>query len=842
MRIRSRLLALAAALAAFSTASISRSDTVALWLFDEQENVYPSSPLNDCGPNSYFLILGRGGHIVPGKHGHALRAITPLPFNPVILQRKSATMIRDGLIPPPKKPGRTVEPLTWFNATFAATFLNGDEHLRREPFANATGAKLNLPAADWTFEFWFNPDAPATPAATAPDGVLFEIGSGPRGENDTVTRLVHRPSANSFIWQNNTTFIELKTSALASAASVSGKWIHCAFVRDHAARELRLYIDGRLQSRAPAAQWAALPHGDEAYVSLCRDGLWQRPLAGAIDELRVSDTALYSADFTPPASFSKIDGASYKSPALKAGPPLLFPQNKLPATAKTIDLGTRRHLFIDDILVDTRENITLQPHGARIAECVVDGGSGWISVVDGDDGVIRLYTTGPKDVPLLYTSRDGVRFDAPDLGLVPDPKYKNILMRDPATVGCVILDPNAPPAERYKIVSGLRKRGGLFVYTSPDGIRFTRNETASLPFWTGSAVTLFYDDQRQLYVIHNRTDYYRSSGGGVSATNEHEFGTLRKQVLTELTDLMRPWPFTAITPEKTREVARHTLIANREIDPWWLDNGPLAPGGFGLEYPVAYEGDPRIDPPGVDVYNTHAQKYEWAPDTYVAFPLMFYHYLGVNPGTRNALSKPERNRGSGIVETQLAVSRDGLNWTRHPRPVYAAPATIDGYKIIRPYVGHGMVRRGNELWQYSYTMGTYHDAWATVKPPPRINRLVIRVDGFVSLDAPYAGGRFTTKPLRFEGNRLVVNIDTGATGHAQIGFIDAATGAPIPGYGVDDCVYINGNEIDYPVEWLAKGHDVGPLAGRDIRLVVRMRGASLYAFQFKHGQKQGSPD
>ena len=598
-----------------------------------------------------------------------------------------------------------------------------------------------------------------------------------------------------------------------------GDWVHCAFVHDQAKGELRHYAGGVLVSRAPATAWAALPHGDEAYCSVARDGLWQEPLPGAIDELRLSDDALYDADFSPPGSFSRFDRGDYHPAELEKGPPLLFPNNEPPAGV--VDLGSRRHLFLDDVLIAQGEGISFAAHPARIAERVLDPGDGWISVAEGDDGVIKLYTMGPGAAPLVYTSRDGVHFDAPDIGLGDHGGFHNLLMTDPATVGSVIIDPNGPASERWKLVSGLRGRGGLFVYTSPDGLHFTRNSTAALPFWVGSATTLFYDDQRQVYVVHNRTDYFRNA----------EWGNDRRQVLTEVCDLMTPWPFTPVTPERIREVGATRRIAARQLDPWWLDNGPLAPGGFSLEYPIAYEADPKIDPVGADIYNTRAQKYAWAPDAYVAFPLVFFHYHNEGPGTRKTLSDPARGRGTGIVETQLAVSRDGLHWRRYPRPAYVSPTVIDGFPIVRPYTGMGMVRRGREIWQYCVSYPTYHD---TAEKNPRktaIHRLVQRVDGFVSADSAYTGGRIVTRPLRFKGDRLVLNIDTGATGFAQVGILDGNNN-PIPGFGVDDCVYINGNEIDYPVEWLGKGSDLAALQGRTIRLEIRMRGSSLYALQF----------
>src|SRR6185436_13668001 len=110
-------------------------------------------------------------------------------------------------------------------------------------------------------------------------------------------------------------------------------------------------------------------------------------------------------------------------------------------------------------------------------------------------------------------------------------------------------------------------------------------------------------------------------------------------------------------------------------------------------------------------------------------------------------------------------------------------------------------------------------------------RVVQRFDGFISADTPYTGGSFTTRSLEFEGNRLILNIDTGATGYAQVGILDAE-GKPIEGFGVDDCLYINGDFIETPVEWMHKGTDVSSLPGQPVQLVVRSRGTKLYSLQF----------
>ena len=824
----------------------ARADTVALWLFDEQAGIYPSSVLNDAGPASHFLILGRGAEIVPGKFGNALRVITPPPL--AITARSAgsdadsgASAVRFGLRAPAPIAGRTQPPLLWANAHFAALTTRGDVHLRRAPFANVTDSKLNLGAGDWTLEGWFQF---ARDAQT--EGVVFEIGAGPRGENELVTRFSVLPTENAFALTHlsaaasgavakrvefpnpagpppGSASIETATLPVGDGQLPRESWCHVALVHSAAAGELRLFVDGK--NRAVARlKMVALPRDDEAYVSVGRDGRWGRALPGAIDELRVSDVAVYRADFTPPASFSRLHNGSRPSAPPVAGPPLLFGQET--PRAALVDLGSRRHLFLDAALLATSEKLVFTAHPARVAEPVIEGG-GWISVVDAGPEDIRIYANGPDNSLAVFVSKDGVHFTAPDLGRGEFRGWKNIVVTDSASVGTVFLDPNGPPDERWKIVSGLRSRGGIFVYTSADGWAWRRHEHASLPFWAGSAVNVFYDDQRRRYVIHNRTDYYRTEGGS----------TNRKSLLTEVPDLLQPWPFAPVTAELTRAAtARGVRTHADQLDPWWLDNGPLAPGGFGLEYPVAFEPDPRLDPLATDIYNTRAQKYPWAADAYVAFPLFYFHYHRDGPPQRQVLGHPEEERGSGLVETQLAVSRDGLAWQRHPRPTYLGIGDENGYPIRRSYIGSGLVRRGRQLWQYSYTRSSYHDAWTRPAPAPDvIHRLVQRVDGFVSLDAPYTGGTFTTKALRFAGNRLVLNVDTDAAGYAQFGFVDER-GAPVPGFSIDECVYVNGDEIDYEVEWLAKDgrptKDVSALAGKPVQVVARLRGTSLYALQF----------
>jgi hypothetical protein len=339
-----------------------------------------------------------------------------------------------------------------------------------------------------------------------------------------------------------------------------------------------------------------------------------------------------------------------------------------------------------------------------------------------------------------------------------------------------------------------------------------------IPLHVGSQANVFWDDQRGSYVGYHRSDCHRFEAGDNS----------RQFVMTETTDIYSPWGFRPSTAEDIRAARKVKFL--REPQPWFMDNGPLTPGGFCLEYPSVFK-PATVDPEGTDVYVPKAVKYPWAPDVYLAFPTMYFHYE-IGPKTRTTLEDPERGLGSGPIETQVEVSRNAVDWQRYPRPAYIGIGKHAGYNVVQAYIAHGMVRRGDEIWQYYYGTEEYHTTQAKVKPRRGIFRVVQRLDGFVSVNTPYeSAGTLVTKPLTFDGNRLVLNVDTDATGYVQVGLLDEK-GQPIPGYSVDDCVYINGDFVDKEVEWLGKGTDLSAFRGRAIQVVYRMRGSKLYAMQF----------
>ena len=116
----------------------------------------------------------------------------------------------------------------------------------------------------------------------------------------------------------------------------------------------------------------------------------------------------------------------------------------------------------------------------------------------------------------------------------------------------------------------------------------------------------------------------------------------------------------------------------------------------------------------------------------------------------------------------------------------------------------------------------------------RLRRYTLRLDGFVSVQAPLSGGEIVTRPLKFSGNRLELNVSTSAAGSVGVEIQDAE-GRPIDGFRLSDCREIFGDRLDAVVGWTA-GPDVGRLAGRTVRLRFVVKDADLYAFRFVPGR------
>jgi hypothetical protein len=228
------------------------------------------------------------------------------------------------------------------------------------------------------------------------------------------------------------------------------------------------------------------------------------------------------------------------------------------------------------------------------------------------------------------------------------------------------------------------------------------------------------------------------------------------------------------------------------------------------------------DPPDTDLYNNAAIKYPYAADAYLAFPSRYYH-------------KPD------TLDAQLAVSRDGISWTRPDRTPFIPLGKEGEFDSMTIYASVGLLRRGDELWMYYNGGNVGHN----VNDPKRVkygrvtSRAVLRLDGYMSVDTTETGGEFTTPPIIFSGDHLELNIDTGMRGVCAVELRDEA-GKPIKAFNAERCDVIQANSTAHEVTW-RKSASLSQFAGKPIRLRFIMKDCKLYAFQFAKAHRTLSP-
>lgn len=464
---------------------------------------------------------------------------------------------------------------------------------------------------------------------------------------------------------------------------------------------------------------------------------------------------------------SLLDRRTFLQSALLAAGPL-------GANGQPYAAGRDKQLFIDDLLIQTKQGVTLTLNpplktgehnlaADKAWEAFYAGG--WNTIIE-ENGSYRLWyeassfdVAGKHQQNLGYaTSSDGIRWEKPVLGKIEfaGSRQNNLVLT--GTVGTVFEDPTGFANARYKFAA---RKEGLSLYGSSDGIDwkpvFDRPLLKKGQFDTQNQI--FWDRRIRKYVAYMR-----------------RWEPLRKVGRSETADLAS-WP----------------------------------------EPSIVFSYDSR-DPVESDHYNSCVIQYPYAPNVYLMFPSAYYHF----PGRKN----------DGPLDIQFASSRDGIRWDRRFRQPYVRlglEGAFDGGSI---YMSIGMIRKQSELWMYYTGYDFTHGAYSPEKTRYKgvVSRIVQRLDGFVSADAAYQGGELTTVPLTFQGSRLELNIDTGALGEARVELLDAA-GRTIPGFSRDAAVPVIGNSVARRVRWNGDPA-LGELAGKPVSLRFHLRAAKLYAFQF----------
>jgi hypothetical protein len=251
----------------------------------------------------------------------------------------------------------------------------------------------------------------------------------------------------------------------------------------------------------------------------------------------------------------------------------------------------------------------------------------------------------------------------------------------------------------------------------------------------------------------------------------------------------------------------------------------VAFGRFGMGRVVArtesedflHWSDPRLvleadeqDGPGGQIYGMPTDLYE---GLYLG---MFWIY---------------REGGDARIDTQLAVSRDGIRWQRvGDRQTFLpnAPegAWDDGMSRI---VGRFIVRDDTLYLYYSMVNGPHRSA-RFPNPvrsfPPAIGLATLRRDGFVSMDAGADRAMLLTRSFRGPGEHLYVNAD--ARGGALSVAVCDQDGKPLSGFDRSEPLTTDAPQAE--VRW--QGAELRRLAGQPTRLRFTGHNCRLFSFWF----------
>lgn len=499
------------------------------------------------------------------------------------------------------------------------------------------------------------------------------------------------------------------------------------------------------------------------------------------------------------------------------------PMQAAPAAAP-IDIGSRRELFVEDALIERLgDHAQLRLHHPQPRELVLvhdapweGSGSGYHSVFQ-DGKLYRMYykawhldvqppgkvNTGSHPLYCCYAeSDDGVHWRKPDLGLFEfkGSKQNNITMA-PGKIGSVVPDPGHPavfkdenpqcPADaRYKAFFVSWKPLGLLAFKSADGLRWS--PMSDKPVITAGAFDsenlAFWDPIRKEYRA-----YWRIFTAGETTG--------------------KTWK-----PSGVRAIRTAT---SKDFVNW----GPHAD----LVY---------VDSPAEHLYTNQIKPYFRAPHIFIGFPSRYIERgwsdsMRALPELehREMRAKASLRYGTAITEGLLMASRDGVKFKRWNEAFLPPGIEREGtWNYGHQYIAWHPVETKSDLEGAPPELSLYAVESYWTGNSSAVRRYTLRLDGFVSINAPMSGGELVTRPLTFQGAKLSLNFATSAAGDLRVEIQDIE-GKPMPGFALDDCPPIFGDALERTVTW-KKGGDLASLAGKPVRLRFVLKDADLYALRF----------
>jgi len=473
-----------------------------------------------------------------------------------------------------------------------------------------------------------------------------------------------------------------------------------------------------------------------------------------------------------------------------------------------INIGSRRELFVDHFLIESMTGMRLQLQRARLAEVAIHYERSWEDVhafyttVFQEGDTYRMYYRGRHQEPqttCYAESHDGIHWTKPPLGLVSfDGSTQNNILLPTARQFCPFIDlrPDTPLEQRYKANSRDPQRTRHLVgYVSADGIRWRKvGDAPIVPFALknnfDSQNVMFWSEAEKRYVL-----YARHMEGGRRATaraTSTDFLHWTKQVLMTYSDTETTTPSAHLYTNQTQPYFRapHIYIS--------------LPGRivFADQRHVVREDDKEL---------ARRRRLAVTPEV-----LDFYKKNVSGIG----------GQAGDVADAVFLTSRAGS--TRFDftfQESFVRPGIgLNNWTTRNNYPACGVVQTGSEEMSF-YVQRNYSQKTA------HLQRMTMRLDGFASAYAPYAGGEMRTRVLTFSGHQLEINYSTSAAGSIQIE-VQSPSGEPLPGFTLNECSEIYGDHIERTVVWKT-GSNVSQFAGKPVRLRFVMKDADLYSFRFR---------
>lgn len=389
---------------------------------------------------------------------------------------------------------------------------------------------------------------------------------------------------------------------------------------------------------------------------------------------------------------------------------------------------------------------------------------------------------------LYAESIDGIHWDKPSLGLVefqgsrdnnliitkcgedeieePDLHRGGGRCHNPSVIK---REGNVPEDQRYVLYCyGQDYRHSRMAY-SPDGLRwmFVRETAKTALFPSSDVLNFFYDPYRQRYVATRKSGNRRGRAAGIA----------------------------------------------------WSRNGT------DWEVPVSTSvmGADDLDPDATQIYGMPVFPYQ---GLYIGLPWVYNARWFKSGGYTDQHMYQAEQDSPRTMDAQMAWSWDLINWTRPPERRPFIPRGETGtFDCDMIYTARAPVQMGDELWFY---YGGFQGVHSDSNAKSAIGLAKLRLDGFCSLRAGPAEGRFVSRRERLMVPRVTVNARVQGDGYVTAEVLDA-DGAVIPGFSRNECNAFRGDDVRHVLTWTSDALPAVDL-DQDRKIRFLLRNADIYSY------------